>query len=182
MANIEKTEIQGLCVIERSSFPDDRGFFREVFHLDELEDIIGIKYNIVQVNHSYSLPGVVRGIHADTWNKLVYPVSGNVFAAIADIRPESPTFGKVLTFEFTNEHRFALFVSKNLGNSFCVAGKDPVNLLYLVDDYYKGQTNIAVVWNDPDLNISWPVENAIVSEKDQQNPTLRQLFPQKFNK
>ena len=87
MLNIKETSINGLLVLERPTYSDNRGYFHEIFHLDELEASIGHPFHIIQVNHSQSLPGVIRGIHADTWDKLIYPVSGVAFAAIADIRP-----------------------------------------------------------------------------------------------
>jgi|SRR3989338_7265427 len=177
---IKKTSIEGLLVLERPTFADNRGFFREVFHADELESVIGQPFRIVQVNHSRSVAGVIRGIHADTWNKLVYPVSGSAFAAIADVRPDSPTFGKVETFTFDEDHRYGLFISKNLGNSIGAIGPAPVDYFYLVDDYFRGQTAVSVIYNDPDLNINWSVANPILSDKDLKNPTLRSLYPEKF--
>lgn len=180
MDNIKKTTIEGLLVLERPIFADNRGFFHEVFHLDELESVLGQPFKVVQVNHSQSLPGVIRGIHADTWNKLIYPVTGSAFAAITDVRPDSPTFGKVETFSFDDNHRYAIFVSKNLGNSMCAVGPDPVNYLYFVDDYFRGVTAVSVAYDDPDLNVAWPVEKPILSDKDLKNPTLRSLYPEKF--
>lgn len=180
MSNIKRTKIQGLYILERPTFSDERGFFRELYHLDELEKAIGREFKIVQVNHSNSVPNVIRGFHAEPWNKLVYCVSGRAFHAITDLRPDSPTFGRIQTFTFDDEHRFALFVSKGLGNSLCAIGPELVNYVYFVDDYYRGLPAPAVIWNDPDLNVGWPVKNPIVSKKDRQNPTLRQLFPEKF--
>lgn len=177
---VSKTEIGGLFVLKRPSSPDDRGFFREVFHANELQEALGFEFKPVQWNHSKSKPGVIRAIHAENWNKLVYPVTGKMFAAIVDIRPESKTFSKVLTFEFSDEDRYALFVSKGLANSICVNGDEDVNYLYLVDAYYTGNDTRAVAWDDPDLNIKWPVSNPVVSERDKNSPRLRELFPDKF--
>ena len=177
---IKKTTIEGLLILERPTFSDDRGFFREVFHLDELKETLGIDFRPVQWNHSKSLPSVIRAIHAENWNKLIYPVTGKMFAAIVDIRPDSPTFGKYETFNFDEDQRFALFISKGLANSICVIGSEPVNYLYLVDAYYTGSDTRAVAYNDPDLAIAWPVKNPIVSERDKSNPRLRDLFPNKY--
>lgn len=177
---IKLTSIKGLFLIERPSFTDNRGFFREVFHLDELLAVTGVEFNPVQLNHSLSKPRVVRGMHAENWNKLVYPVTGKMFAAIADVRPESETFGKVETFIFDGNPLKALFVAKGLANSMCVMGDEPVNYLYLVDAYYSGVPAKAIAWNDPDLAINWPVDKPIVSKRDQENIGLRELFPEKF--
>ena len=179
---IIKTSIPGLLIIERPVYADERGFFREVFRLKELEEEIGQKFNIVQANHSHSLPRVIRALHAENWNKLVYPLAGKVFTAIVDIRPDSETFGKHETFVFDDKSRKALFIPKGLANSVCVDGDKPVDYLYLVDAYYDGKDTRAVAWDDPDLKIKWPVKNPIISDRDRNNSRLRDLFPDKFKK
>ena len=105
-----------------------------------------------------------------------------MFSAIVDIRPKSPTFGKFETFTFDENSHKALFIPKGLANSICVVGKEPVHYMYLVDAYYEGKDTRAIVWNDPDIGISWPVKNPIISERDRNNPRLRDLFPEKFKK
>lgn len=170
-----ETTIEGLYILELTTFNDDRGFFREVYRKEDL----GIDFTPVQLNHSYSLPHVIRGLHAENWNKLIYPLAGNVFIAIADIRLNSNTFGKVETFTIDHYSRVALFISNGLANSICVMGNEPIHYLYLVDNMYNGDKT-AVTWNDPDLDIKWPIENPILSERDKNNPTLRELFPAKF--
>lgn len=177
--SIKKTKIAGLFVIQRPTHSDERGFFREVVRWTDLKSV-GVDFSPVQMNHSRSETHVIRAIHAENWNKLVYPVTGKMFAAIIDIRVDSRTFGKVETFTFSEKDRKALFVSKGLANSICVVGSYPVNYIYLVDAYYDGKDTRAIAWNDPDLKIHWPVRKPIVSERDKNNPTLRQLFPEKF--
>jgi len=181
---IKKTTIPGLLVIERPVHKDNRGFFHEVFRLDELEKASGVKFRPVQWNHSFSQPKVIRAIHTEDWNKLIYPISGKMFAAIVDVRPDSQTFGKVETFIFDNTSsestHAALFLPRGLGNSICVVGSEPVHYFYLVDDYWDDQKAKGIAWDDPDLNIDWPVKNPIISERDKNNPTLRELFPEKF--
>ncbi len=177
---IKTTSIPGLLVLERPIHPDERGFFRELFHKDELEKIVGIKFDGVQINHSHSNPGVIRGIHAEKWNKIVYPVCGEVFIAIVDIRPESPTFAKVETFLVADNNRIGLFIPNGLANSLCATGSQPVDYIYLVDAYYDGSDTRAIAWNDPDLNIDWPIKNPVISERDKNNSRLRDLFPEKY--
>lgn len=177
---IKKTEIPGLLTINRPVFKDDRGFFREVFHLDDLIKVSGGDFHPVQWNHSRSFPKVIRGLHAENWNKIIYPVNGRMFAAILDIRTDSPTFGKVETFLFDEANRFALFIPCGLANSVCVVGKTPVDYIYLVDAYYNGSDTRAVAWDDPDLGIKWPIKNPIISERDRKNPKLREMFADKF--
>ena len=177
---IKTTSVSGLLIIERDTHADERGFFREVFRMNELTPVLGFEFKPVQMNHSLSRPGVIRAIHAENWNKLVYPVSGKMFAAIADIRPESSTFAKVETFIFDDSKKYALFISKGLANSICAVEGD-VNYIYLVDAYYDGKDTRAIAWDDPDLKINWPVKNPLVSDRDKANPKLRELFPDKFS-
>lgn len=177
---IKKTSIPGLLRLERPIFSDERGFFREVFHKDELEKIIGMNFDGVQMNHSHSESRVIRGIHAENWNKIIYPVSGQVFIAIVDIRPDFPTFSQVATFTVDDSNRIGLFIPEGLANSLCVIGQEAVDYMYLVDAYWDGSDTRAIAWDDPDLNISWPIKNPIISERDKNNPRLRDLFPEKF--
>lgn len=177
---IKHTSIAGLLILERPTFTDERGFFREVFHLDELEKVSGVKFNLAQWNHSCSKPNVIRGLHAENWNKIIYCGSGKMFTAVVDLRPESETFGKVETFILDESNRVALFIPIGLANSVCVVGEEDVHYFYLVDDYYDGSDTKAVLWNDPDLGIDWPVKDPILSERDKSNPKLRDLFPEKF--
>lgn len=177
---IRETSIPGLLIIERPVFRDERGFFKEIIRLNELEKATGIKFNLKQWSHSFSKPRVIRALHAENWNKIVYPVTGKMFAAVVDIRPDSKTFAKVEEFNFDGKEHKALFVPKGLANSICVVGREPVHYLYIVDAYYDGSDTTALAWDDPDLNINWPVKNPILSERDRKNPTLRELFPEKF--
>lgn len=178
---ISETKLAGVFLIERPTFSDDRGFFRETARLKDIQRKVGFDFSPIQWNHSMSLPNVLRGLHAEGWNKLVYPVTGKMFAALADIRPDSSTFGQVVAVEIdTSISHKAIFISNGVANSICVIGGDPVNYLYLVDSEYDGKDIKAVAWDDPDLNIKWPLDNPIISERDRNNPTLRELFPQKF--
>jgi dTDP-4-dehydrorhamnose 3,5-epimerase len=172
---VRELSIPGLFVVERPTHHDDRGFFREVVRWDELQEAIGRSFVPVQWNHSVSRPRVLRALHAEAWNKLVYPVTGTMFAAIVDIRPEAPTFGTVVEVTLDAREPRALFIPSGLANSICVVGDEPVHYLYLVDAYYDGTDTRAVAWDDPELAIEWPVADPIVSERDRANPTLREL-------
>lgn len=178
--NVKTTSIPGLLILDRPINKDERGFFREIFRMDELEKLGGVKFEGVQMNHSHSKTGVLRGIHAERWNKIVYPLNGEVFVAIVDIREDLPTFAKVETFVINDKTRFGLFIPTGLANSLCVTSQSAVDYIYLVDSYYDGSDTRAIVWNDPDLNINWPIKDPIISQRDKNNPTIRQLFPNKF--
>jgi dTDP-4-dehydrorhamnose 3,5-epimerase len=177
---VRELSIPGLLVIERAAQRDERGFFREVVRWNELEDARGEPFTPVQWNHSESRPGVLRALHAEAWNKLVYPVTGTMFAAIVDIRPERDSFGIIETVTLDASEPTALFIPKGLANSICVVGDQPVNYLYLVDAYYDGTDMRAIAWDDPDLAIEWPIADPILSDRDRANPSLREMFPSRF--
>jgi len=178
---VEETTIAGLFVVRWPTHGDERGFFRQTYQLSELQTAVGREVVFRQGNHSRSQPGVLRGFHAEPWDKLVYAVRGSVFAAIADIRPESPTFGTALTFclgEGDGFERARLFISEGLANSFCVVGESTADYVYDVSAYWQPeQEKRAVAWDDPDLAVQWPVRDPVVSEADRANPTLREMFP-----
>lgn len=175
---ITATDLPGVFVISRPTRSDNRGFFREIVHFDELNAATGFDFVPKQVNHSLSLPHVIRALHAENWNKLVYPLTGKIFIALIDIRPKSPQFSHYITFTInTAADLYAIFVPRGVANSICVVGDTPVNYVYLADAYYDGTDTTAVAWNDPDLNIPWPIKAPLISERDCHNPTLRQLFP-----
>ena len=174
---VRELAIPGLFVVDRPTQDDERGFFREVVRWDELEAAIGREFRPVQWNHSVSQPRVLRALHAEGWNKLVYPVTGTMFAAIVDIRPEQSTFGQVVELTLDAATPNALYIPQGLANSICVVGDEPVHYLYLVDAYYDGTDTRAVAWDDPDLAIAWPVADPVLSARDRANPTLRELFP-----
>lgn len=183
---IIKTSIPGLLLIERPTYLDERGFFHEVFRLSELEKVTGKKFRPVQWSHSLSFPRVIRAIHTESWQKIIYPVNGKMFAAFVDARPNSKTFGRVETIKFDNNKKdaphTAIYISPGIGNSLCVVGKEPVHYMYIVDEYWDNSKARGIAWNDLDLAINWPVKDPIISQRDRNNPTLRELFPEKFKK
>ncbi|MBI4032969.1 MAG: dTDP-4-dehydrorhamnose 3,5-epimerase family protein [Candidatus Blackburnbacteria bacterium] len=186
---VKPASINGLWIIDRPILSDERGFFREVFRLSELEEVIDKEFKVRQWSHSRSKPGVLRGLHAEPWNKLAYCVKGEVFVAIVDLRPDSETFGRHQTFEFGESNRKALFVSQGLAHGFYIkptqGDKQAIEdgqaeYCYLVDQEYISGPHTALTWNDPDVRIPWPTKIPELSEKDKHNPTLRELFPEKF--
>jgi dTDP-4-dehydrorhamnose 3,5-epimerase len=174
---VEPTPIAGLLVVRWETHGDDRGFFRQTYRADELAEALGREVTLQQGNHSRSQAGVLRGFHAEPWDKLVYAVRGTAFAAIADLRPDSETFGEVATFRLGDPpgERIRLFVSEGLGNAFCA--ETDVDYLYDVSDYWHpGVDKREVAWNDPDLAVDWPVTEPALSEADRAAPTLRERF------
>ncbi len=171
--NIYRTSIEGLIYCDRKLLGDDRGFFSEVTHLPYIQKITGNDFAIKQVNHARSVKNVVRGIHAEDWNKFTFIASGKAFCAVVDLRPESPTYKNVETFVlgFDQESLHGgIFVPRGLGNSIAVL-EGPLDYIYFVDKLYSerdpaGDTAISLF--DPQLAIEWPIprEQMIISERD----------------
>jgi dTDP-4-dehydrorhamnose 3,5-epimerase len=171
--------IAGLYIVDLDVRHDaDRpgGSFREVFHAAAFRESGLPPFEPLQWNISESTAGTLRGFHAEPWNKLVHVAAGRVFAAIADPRAESATAGEVWTGELDRSR--ALFVSRGLANAF-QALSDVAVYAYLVDQHWAPGTDYpAVVWNDADLAVRWPItdERLSLSAKDRANPSLRELW------
>lgn len=184
---IFKTSINGLFYLAYNFASDERGFFAEVGYTHKIEAATGQTFKIAQINHSRSLANVVRGMHAEGWNKLVTVINGLAFSALADVRPTSPTFGLVENFELGPDNgglKGSLFISQGIANSVCVL-KAPVDYIYCVDKLYVDRDKSgdqAISLFDPDLNIAWPLprDKMILSERDKNAVTLRQKFPDRF--
>lgn len=173
MGKILKTNINGLWKIEIEKFNDRRGFFCEIFRQSLLSET-GYNFVPVQWNHSLSKPNVLRGFHANPWAKLIYPF-GDVFIAIADINPQSKTYKKVYTQKIGTDDSCAFFLMPMLANAYCVFGNDPANYFYLVDKYYTEEGMKRISWDDPDLNVFWPIENPELSDADKNALPLSRL-------
>jgi len=174
---VEGTAIEGLYVVRQPTHEDGRGFFRQTYQYAELAAAVGREPSFVQANHSRSRAGVLRGFHAEPWDKLVYVTRGTAFCAVADIRGTSPTCGEVATFLLGDPpgERVRLFVANGLANAFCAV--TDVDYLYDVSaEWYPGAEKRAVAWDDADLAVAWPVADPVVSPDDRDNPTLAELL------
>jgi dTDP-4-dehydrorhamnose 3,5-epimerase len=175
--SVEGTAIGGLYVVRHPTHEDGRGFFRQTFQHSELTEAIGRSPSFVQGNHSRSPAGVLRGFHAEPWDKLVYVARGTAFCAVVDIRATSPTCGEVATFLLGDPpgERVRLFVSVGLANAFCAV--TDVDYLYDVSAEWRPSVNKrSVAWDDEDLAVEWPVADPVVSPEDRANPTLAELL------
>ena len=179
MMNIIETEIQGVFIIEPKVFGDSRGYFFESFSKKEFESRIG-PVEFVQDNESKSCYGVVRGLHFQkpphAQAKLVRVVKGKVLDVAVDLRKDSPTYGKHVTVELSEDNHRQVFIPKGFAHGFSVLSEETV-FQYKCDDYYAPETEGAVAWNDPELNIDWrvPADMMILSEKDKRHPELKDL-------
>lgn len=183
---VYKTPIEGLYFLPHQPHPDNRGFYAELTKIPELE-AAGISFAIKQMNLSHSNDHVIRGFHAENWNKLLTVVHGTCFCAWLDIRPDSPTFGDVVSMTVGPEapaHFGSVFVSAGIANSFCVT-KGPAEYLYVVDQLYSERDtsfDTAIALFDPDLAVPWPLQRSelIISDRDASATTMREKFPEHF--
>jgi dTDP-4-dehydrorhamnose 3,5-epimerase len=164
-----ETSLKGAYLIKPKIFRDERGFFVETWN-EKLFAENGISAKFIQDNHSMSVKkGVLRGLHFQkpphTQAKLVRVTRGKVFDVIVDIRKDSPTFGKWEGFEISAEDMNMLFVPRGFAHAYCTL-EDNTEFLYKVDNFYAPESDSGIIWNDPTLNISWPVEEPTLSEKD----------------
>lgn len=175
--NIIETPLAGVVIIEPRVFGDARGFFIESFQDERYRDA-GIDLPFVQDNQSRSVKGVLRGLHFQRTapqGKLVRVSLGSVWDVAVDIDPRSPTYGQHVGVELNDENHRQMWVPPGYAHGFCVLS-DIADFQYKCTDYYRPEDEGAVLWNDPDLNIPWPLENPSLSDKDLNNPTLRQLL------
>jgi dTDP-4-dehydrorhamnose 3,5-epimerase len=177
--SVERTPIDGLLVVRWPTHADERGFFRQTIQHREISEALGREVVWRQSNHARSRPGVLRGFHAEPWDKSVYVARGTALAAIADIRPDSPTFGEVASFLLGDPpgEPIRLVVSEGLANAYAVVGDVEVDYLYDVSEEFRPVTDHGVAWADADLGVDWPVNDPILSAVDRAAPTLRQRFP-----
>jgi dTDP-4-dehydrorhamnose 3,5-epimerase len=170
------TSIPDVLIIEPRVFEDKRGFFMETWHRQKFREM-GIDYDFVQDNHSKSPRGTLRGLHYQIQHpqgKLVRVIAGEVFDVAVDIRKSSPTFGKWVGVTLSASNKRMLWVPPGFAHGFYVTS-DHAEFTYKCTDLYMPQHERAIIWNDPDIAISWPLTNStapLLSEKDENAPTL----------
>ena len=179
---VQTTTIPGLLVIQPQVFGDPRGFFLETFQQQRYREA-GITADFVQDNYSRSSQGILRGLHYQIQHpqgKLVQVLHGKVFDVVVDLRKPSPAFGRWFSIELSEETCRQVFVPPGCAHGFCVLS-DEADYMYQVTEYWDGSDATGVAWNDPDLAVPWPISDPIVSERDQHNPTMRELFPGRYS-
>ncbi|MDA1092387.1 MAG: dTDP-4-dehydrorhamnose 3,5-epimerase [Acidobacteria bacterium] len=172
--NISPTPLDGILLIELDVHGDERGFFIERFNRDRFQDH-GLPSAFVQDNHSRSAPGVLRGLHfqhTPPQSKLVGVTRGRVWDVVVDIRPTSATIGQSYEVELTDMNGRLLWVPAGFAHGFCVLGDTPADMLYKVDAPYSPDGEGGILWNDPELGISWPTRDPVVSTRDRTMPTF----------
>lgn len=173
----KETEIKGVYIIEPRVFNDARGYFFEAWKQAEFNEKVG-PVEFVQDNESKSSKGVLRGLHFQKGDasqaKLVRVIKGRVLDVAVDCRRSSPTFGKYVMAELSDENKRQLFIPRGFAHGFLVLSNEAV-FTYKVDNPYASQADGGIRWDDPDLNIQWPVtaDEILTSEKDLKLPSMK---------
>lgn len=175
--NYIQTEIEGVFIIEPMVFKDSRGYFMEAWKQEEFNEHVG-KTNFIQDNESKSSFGVLRGLHYQKGSlsqaKLVRVIKGRVLDVAVDIRKSSPTFGKHVKIELSEENKRQLFIPRGFAHGFLVLSDEAI-FTYKVDNPYAPQAEAGIRWDDPALAIEWPIDfsQVLTSEKDLKHPLMK---------
>jgi len=177
---VTRTDIPDVLILEPKLFGDARGFFLESYNQRSFQEATGLNVPFVQDNHSRSRKGVLRGLHYQVQQpqgKLVRVVRGAVFDVAVDIRVGSPTFGRWVGVELSEDNHRQLWIPPGLAHGFVVLS-EVADFLYKTTDYYAPAHERCLMWNDPEVGIAWPDlgEPPLLSAKDQQGHALRDLL------
>lgn len=171
----KRLEIPEIIVIRPRVFEDGRGFFLETYKHSDFSGM-GINENFVQDNHSKSEKGVLRGLHYQkepaAQGKLVRCVKGKIFDVAVDIRKGSPTFGKWAGIELSGDNHTMIYIPPGFAHGFLVLS-EYAEIIYKCTKEYSPPDDRGIIWNDPEINIGWPVKEPLLSEKDKKHPGLR---------
>lgn len=162
-----ETKLKGVLIIEPDIFRDTRGYFMETWNQDRYAQA-GLPTKFVQDNLSFSINGVLRGLHfqyPSAQDKLVYVVEGEVFDVAVDIRLGSPTFAQWVGLTLSGENGRQLFIPKDFAHGFCVTSKT-ATFAYKCTEFYNQNTERGIIWNDPGIGIEWPIDTPLLSVKD----------------
>ncbi|AWR98169.1 dTDP-4-dehydrorhamnose 3,5-epimerase [Acidianus sulfidivorans JP7] len=169
--SVKRLDIPDVLLIENFQFSDDRGYFEEVFKESEISKYISCRF--VQVNHSYSKKGVLRGLHFQIMpkpqGKLVTVISGRILDVAVDVRRGSPTYKKWVSAEITPGKM--IWIPVGFAHGFLAL--EDSHVLYFVTREFSKEHDSGIAWNDPEINVNWPMTNVIISEKDKKLPLLK---------
>lgn len=176
--DFEPQEIQEVIRIRPRVFEDERGFFMETYRKADFE-AAGISGEFIQSNHSRSHYGVLRGLHFQrepyAQAKLVRCVHGEIFDVAVDLRKDSPTFGKYVSVNLSEENKYQLYIPRYCAHGFLVMS-EVADVIYQVDTVYAPEYESGLLWNDADINVEWPIKKPIVSQKDRNLLFLTELI------
>ena len=176
MFSFNKTEIEGVYIIEPKVFGDERGYFMETYREEEFKNA-GLDYNFVQDNQSRSHKGVLRGLHYQKnfpQAKLVRVIQGEVFDVAVDLRKDSPTYGKWVGVILSAENKKMFMIPRGFAHGFVVLS-ETAEFVYKCDEKYHPEDEGGIMWNDPDVGIVWPYDGEPqLSEKDKLHPSFKE--------
>lgn len=164
-------------IIKPSVHHDNRGYFLELYQCQKF-DSLGIHTEFVQTNHSMSHKNVIRGMHFQSGRgqaKLVYALYGEIFDVVVDIREDSPSFGKWEGIILNDQNHYGLYIPEGFAHGFAVLSEKAF-ISYQVNSLYDAEKEKGFNFNDPFVDIKWPIQDYIVSEKDLHNPSLKELM------
>jgi dTDP-4-dehydrorhamnose 3,5-epimerase len=171
----KQLSICGIMLIEPKLFKDPRGFFMETYKYSDFAQR-GISELFVQDNLSRSAKGVLRGLHYQqnphAQGKLVQCLRGSIFDVAVDIRKGSPEFGQWVSAELSGENNHMLYIPAGFAHAFVVLSES-ADVVYKCTKEYSPESDRGIIWNDPDIHITWPVQDPLVSEKDMRHPSLK---------
>ena len=176
-----ETELPGVLLLKPRVFRDPRGFFAETYHAQKFAEL-GITVTFVQDNHSRSSRGTLRGLHFQLRRpqaKLCRVIQGEVFDVAVDIRRGSPTFGKWVGVTLSSEDMNQIFIPAGFAHGFVVLS-ETAEFLYKCSDFYDPASEGGIVWNDPDIDVQWPLTDPLLSAKDAHFQPLRQIPPDRL--
>lgn len=174
---IEPTRLLGLKLVRPRIFHDERGFFLESYRQPLYVDG-GIDCPFIQDNFSFSKKGVLRGLHYQSHPgqaKLISVAHGKIWDVAVDLRPSSPTFGEWEGVYLDDETHCQFFIPVGFAHGYCILS-DTARVQYKVSTLFDPKTECSLRWNDPDLNIDWPIQNPILSERDQRSPLFTEIY------
>ncbi len=174
--NILETKLPGVVIFVPEVFSDDRGCFLETWNHKRYQDA-GITEAFLQDNVSFSAKGVLRGLHfqfPQSQGKLVQVLLGQVLDVAVDIRVHSPTFGQWVSTILSETNHKQVYLPPGFAHGFCVISERAI-FSYKCTDYYNSSTESGIIWNDPDLNIDWPMAEPILSRRDGEYPRLKDI-------
>ncbi len=175
-----ETEIDGVYIIETGIFEDSRGYFMESYNYNDFK-AVGLDMVFVQDNQSKSKKGVLRGLHFQKKHpqgKLVRVIKGEIFDVAVDLRKNSKTYGKWVGVILSEKNKKQFYIPEGFAHGFLVLS-DEAEVFYKCTEFYYPDDEGGIIWNDPDINIQWPlddIEELILSEKDRKWPKLRDII------
>jgi dTDP-4-dehydrorhamnose 3,5-epimerase len=179
--NIIRVELEGLLIIEPKVFGDPRGFFMETWNHRRYQEA-GVPPGFVQDNISFSRRGALRGLHfqnPSSQGKLVSVLQGEVFDVAVDLRRSSKTFGRWHGLNLSEQNRRQFFIPPGFAHGFAVLS-DTALFHYKCTEYYSPKDELTLLWNDPALNIAWPLAQPTLSDKDNQGLLLKDIPPERL--